>query len=116
VVIERVLAAGESDSVRFVGVKVAGPERRLGSMQLSEGFPPDTSDFELGSLHDLPYTVAAGQSVELLLGYEMAAEGRWRRPQVVVQYRSNGSVLEQQFEAELIVCASARSVALNERA
>ncbi|HEY3407495.1 MAG TPA: hypothetical protein VGK53_04915 [Propionicimonas sp.] len=40
IVIERVVAAGGSDDVRLVGVKVAGPDRELGSVQFSDGFPP----------------------------------------------------------------------------
>ena len=110
IIIEKVVAAGESDDVRLVGVKVAGPDREIGSVQFSDGFPPTSSDFGAVSFRDLPYTVNAGQSAELLLGYQVVREGRWQRSEVEIQYRFRGTLYRQRFHAELVVCGSTKAV------
>jgi len=110
IVIERVVAVGGSDVVRLVGVKVVGPDRELGSVQLSDGFPSTSSDFGSVSFRDLPYTVNAGQSAELLLGYQVVHEGRWQRSEVEIQYRFRGTLYRQRFHAELVVCGSNKAV------
>jgi hypothetical protein len=111
IIIEKVVAAGGSDDVRLVGVKVVGPDRDIGSVQFSEGFPPASSDFGSVPFGDLPYTVKAGQSAELLLGYEVVGEGRWHRSEVEIQYRFRGTLYEQRFHAELVVCGTSKAVA-----
>jgi hypothetical protein len=101
------------DSLRYLGAKVAGHDRRFAAVPHFPIWPPPTSP-------DMPtvsaangFTLPAGvehalQGVELLLGFEVTAPGRSTVTAVDVKYREVGSraELSATFPSTTAVCTS----------
>jgi hypothetical protein len=94
----------------YLGARVAGLHRRLGSTQDEPGFPP-TGEPLLGRLRRVAgLVVPAGRAadrrgVELLLGFRVTGRGRATVRGVTVVYRSAGRTHRQTWTSTMAVCA-----------
>jgi hypothetical protein len=98
--------------LELVGVGLAGPGRKYGSIQLMEGFPPRHPDLD----PDVVVSDAAGHSMaaqtrsdigwQLLLGIRVTEPGRHVRTGIEVTYTVAGETYVELIPAALAVCAS----------
>lgn len=94
----------------YLGARVAGLHRRLGSTQDEPGFPP-TGEPLLGRLRRVAgLVVPAGRAadrrgVELLLGFRVTRRGRSTVRGVTVVYRYAGRTHTQTWTSTMAVCA-----------
>lgn len=108
VVIERVRAAFDG-GVRLIGARFAPPDRSIGGVGGTPGWPP--AEYGLGFAH----TIAAHgaqltgtgprESWLLLLGYRVTEPGRHYRPSIRIDYRIGGQRLTAHSRTPGLICA-----------
>lgn len=97
------------DGLRFLGAQVAGLDRTLGFTQFEPEYPP--AEPMLGDPVEVEHAViepgraAARRGVELLMGFEVTAEGRSTVRSVAVTYRDSAGQHTGRWTATMAVCA-----------
>ena len=106
--IHKVETVGGNDNVQQVGVLLAGNDRKAGSVQFFEGFPPvdplvgdpiDPIGQELPARPGKKYP-----TWELLVGYEIAKAGVWERESLRITYSRGGETHTALLEAGWVIC------------
>jgi hypothetical protein len=99
--------------LRFLGAKIAGSERRVGSIQTLPAWPPvspDLGDLEPAAGARLPAGADdARAGVEVLLGFEVRQPGRSTVTGVDLEYRlvGSGDRRKASFTSTMAVCTIA---------
>jgi hypothetical protein len=97
---------GDEVPFEIVGAMYAGDARKIGALQLSEGFPPDRPKL-LGPLEPLDGAVIEpgdDLGIELLLGLRVSREGYGERTGVRVFYEAGGKDYYVDMPAGLVLC------------
>lgn len=100
------------EGLELVGVGLATPERRFGSVQLMDGFPPTHRDLTASAVLEdgfgvpLAGSTRAGIGWELLLGIRAREPGRLVRTGIEVTYTVGEETYVEVIPAALAVCAS----------
>lgn len=94
----------DADGLELVGTLFAGLEREVGSVQVSDGFPPDIPS--QGPLKPLEgVKVPEGDvGLELLIGLRVVTEGFGSRSGIRILYSSAGENYYQDFAAAVVIC------------
>lgn len=102
------------DGLRYLGARIAGMDRKLGSNQESPGFPPREPFFgPLGPAHGSVLHTGrpwARRGVEVLLGFKVIAPGRSTVPKVSITYRDHTGVHTASWTSTMAVCTSPKKV------
>jgi hypothetical protein len=100
----KVEVVGAGDHVEFLGARLAGPDRRVGSIQLIPGYPPANPD--LGTL-----VPAAGATLtrsrvghELLVGLRVLEAGFATVRGLRIYYTVGGDRFQAFYDAQLVFC------------
>lgn len=99
------------DGLRFLGARLAGLDRSVGSVQFIPQFPP--AHPELGAIRDLkdaelpPGTDAARKGFAVLLGYEVISPGRSTVKAVEITYLDGKRRRKVSFTSTLALCTPA---------
>lgn len=103
-------------ALRLLGVALATPDRRYGSQQLFEGFPPRDRSLPRGVLLPDPYGKPLSPQTrfdigwELLLGIRVDEPGRHVRTGIEVTYTVGAETFVEVIPAALAVCADPDAV------
>lgn len=106
---------GDND-LELIGVALGSPDRRFGSTQLMDGFPPrdptltDDAIIEDALGHPMTAHTRADIGWELLLGIRATEPGRHVRTGIEVTYTVGGERYVELIPAALAVCAHAAGV------
>lgn len=98
------------DGLRFLGASFSGMDRRIGATQFVRGYPPTGPNFGVpfpaaGAVLE-PGPDAEERGYELLLGFEVVAEGRSVMTGYTVTYLDGAGEQQQaEFVSTLAVCA-----------
>jgi hypothetical protein len=106
VTISRVELLGDDVPFEIVGAMYAGEHRKVGSLQLSEGFPPDRPGL-LGPVQPLEGAVVEPGDelgLELLLGLRVIEEGYAERTGIRVYYEAGSTDYYVDMPAGLALC------------
>lgn len=112
VTITEIRSVGGETALHYEGAYIAGPDRRVGAIQLLDGFPP--SDPGLGAVAPAEGYVLDDDShmgYELLLGYTWVGAERTARETIEVHYESEGQSFVQSIPAAFVVCPRGESTA-----
>jgi len=103
-VLERVELEGAEDHIEFLGARLAGPHRTVGSIQLSDGYPPDNPAF--GQTVDAEGARIGRSQVghELLIGIKVTKAGYAIRDGVRLYYTVAGRKYTAYFPAAIVFC------------
>ena len=104
------ISGPSADHFRMVGVMVAGPQRKLGSWEVSDGFPPQKAG--LGKLvPGIGASLATGNVGSLLLvGLEVTKPGLAIRTGLKVFYTVDGKRYVVQYPASIANCPKAMTI------
>ena len=94
-----------ADGLEVVGVSLAGPDRRFGSIMHLDGYPPrdpDLSDVRPSDTAMTPDEVGW----QLLLGIQATEPGYLTREGLRITYSIDGQTYEREYAAHLAVCTS----------
>lgn len=111
VVLRSIKPITTGSGLRYLGAHVAGPDRSIGFVQFYDTFPPE--DEGLAGLEPVEGAVLpAGErekaeGFELLMGYEVVAEGRSTVTGVEVAWTVNGRDQSAVFPSTMAVCTDA---------
>jgi hypothetical protein len=105
-----VRSMGGDDAFKFLGARLAGPDRKYAALQETPQFPP--TDPHLGPLIDAEGATVEPRSqtrqrigYELLLGYEIVDDSKLgKRDAVEVTYKVGGTTYRWTSSAGLIYC------------
>lgn len=103
-VLERIELEGGEDHIEFLGAKLAGPQREVGSIQLSDGFPPENPAF--GELVEAEGARIEPSRVghEMLIGIKVVRPGYAVRDGVRLYYRVGEEKYTAYFPAAIVFC------------
>lgn len=104
-VLRRVELTGPgADHFQLIGLMVAGPHRRLGSWEVSDGFPPDKPG--LGALvPGVGALLATGRvGSVLLIGLRVVKPGLGIRGGITVYYTVGGRKFSADYSATIVNC------------
>lgn len=113
VVLDSIKQEIDGDVFEPVEIVMAGADRRLGAVQLAEGFPPRRDS--LGELSPVSgFTIPATGwgsrlGAEVLFGYRVTAEGESTRQSVEVTFTADGETQSMTYRAKLTVRAEPES-------
>lgn len=100
--------------LRYLGARLAGTGRKLGSTQEEHSFPPTAR--VLGPLQQANGAVLhtggawAKRGVEVLLGFKVVGTGRSTVPKVSITYRDHNGEHTASFTSTMAVCTSPKNV------
>ena len=114
-VLKKVEVVG-TDGLQVVGVSLVRPGRKVGTIQVVDGWPPKDPDLRPGDVvtHGIGarFTPTRSnpleQSYELLVGLRVAKAGYLVRDGLRVTYSVDGIDYQRYFPAQLVVCTSER--------
>lgn len=97
---------GSQEAGQVIGWKLAGPGRRVGALQVIDGFPPN--ERRLGSLTDAIGATISDTKVghELLVGIEVVSDEYAVREGLRVITEHNGRTYEDVLPAVLVFCGA----------
>lgn len=113
--LEGVEILGGNNYFDLVGIKVAGPDRRIGSIQFDEEYPPQRPG--LGKLVDGDGAVLEPGPVGslLLVGMKVVGEGPGSRTGLRVTYSYEGTRYYQDHPSAVVNCPPGTSRAICDR-
>ncbi|QCX28502.1 hypothetical protein [Nocardioides jishulii] len=112
ITITAIRSVGGDESLRYEGALIAGPDRKIGAVQILDGFPP--SDPDLGDTtpaEGYVMTDAGRMGYELLLGYTWVGAEKTARTAIEVHYERRSRAHVQTIAAGLAVCPRGESTA-----
>ncbi|CAA9348148.1 MAG: hypothetical protein AVDCRST_MAG36-1781 [uncultured Nocardioidaceae bacterium] len=105
-VITSIEVAGLDEGVRFLGARLGGPDRRVGSRQLIDRWPPRDRGLDVRPLSTPVEPLASERrGYELFVGLEIEERGRFRSEGWLITYEVAGRTHEYLMPARLLICA-----------
>jgi len=103
--IRTVQVLGASAGMKVLGVRVAGPDRQYGAIEILHRFPP--ADPRLGPLFPADgYIVHPGPlGAELLIGMKITEPGVQRRTGIRVTYTVGSTTYQKTYRAAIVNCS-----------
>jgi hypothetical protein len=104
-----VQVVGLDDGIRFLGARLGGPNRDIGSWQILPSWPPVHPGVDLRPLNT-PITAKSADPIgwELFLGFEITRPGTFTSEGWQVTYRSDGRTYRSTIPAFIRVCVPRR--------
>ena len=104
-VIQDVRVVGLEDGVRFLGARLGGPNRRMGSWQVLPTWPPRHPRLDPRPL-TTPITSRSVDPIgwELFIGLEVTKPGRFLSEGWRITYEIHGRTYQQTVPARILIC------------
>jgi hypothetical protein len=101
---------GVGTGLRYLGVKLAGSRRRIGSVQYIPQYPPrDVARFgpmlDVAGTRMKPLSPTGDNMFEVMLGFKVVGEGRSSVKGMTITYDQGGHRYTQFVKSTLAVCA-----------
>jgi hypothetical protein len=103
-VIKNVEVIGLDDGVRFLGARLGGPNRRLGSWQVLHTWPPRHPRTDPRPLATPITPRSLGRTWELFIGLEVTKPGRFLSEGWRITYEVNGRMYRHTIPARVLIC------------